>query len=427
MIIEYIKSKKRNNQGRIGRLINYIFGKTKHNRKSSKHDLTDEIVEFIGFSNSILMNNPLLSFENGRLKKLNGKEANLEPIIERFIKAENRNKRVKHPIEHIIVSLQKGEKLNSIQWLHLAKELTNKLGFNDHHWTAVIHKSTKNQHLHLACCAVSNSPPYRRLVLSNSYKKTALIRNELEIKFGLKHDHNPYTDGHGKQVNNAKYKTKIQSVRTAIDTILNRNEKISLPEFIENLSKKGIGCYAQTRRDIVRGLSFTLGTFKVTGSKLGIGYNWKALQERGVYYDSSRHQSSIERSNNFEKELTKEIDKFSLPKPIYPVPNHLFIKNIRLKVSQSRIRAAHYSEKGASVWGIWIKIPLSFRGKTKEQIESDINFQKMLRIILTIYFNWLRSKEEEKRLAWEQLKPFLKKLKPPTELVSENTLTCKVP
>ena len=342
MIIEYIKSKKRNNQGRI-------FGKTKHNRKSSKHDLTDEIVEFIGFSNSILMNNPLLSFENGRLKKLNGKEANLEPIIERFIKAENRNKRVKHPIE-----------------------------------------------------------------------------NELEIKFGLKHDHNPYTDGHGKQVNNAKYKTKIQSVRTAIDTILNKNEKISLPEFIDKLAKKGIGCFAQTRRDTVRGLSFSIGSFKIAGSKLGIGYNWKSLQERGVFYDSSLHQFSIERTNDFEKELTKEIDKFSLPKPVYPMPNHLLIKNIGLKVSQSKFRTAHYSEKGSSVWGIWIKIPLSFRGKTKEQIESDINFQKILRIVLTIYFNWLRSKEEQKRLAWEQLKPYLKKLDPPTELVSENTLTYKV-
>jgi hypothetical protein len=62
---------------------------------------------------------------------------------------------------------------------------------------------------------------------------------------------------------------------------------------------------------------------------------------------------------------------------------------------------------------------LSFRGKTKQQIENDIFFQKMLRMILTIYFNWLRSKEEGKRLAWEQLKPFLKKLKPPTELASE--------
>ena len=241
------------------------------------------------------------------------------------------------------------------------------------------------------------------------------------MKFGLKHDHNPYTEGPGKQVNNAKYKTKIQSVRTAIDLTLNKNEKISLPEFIDKLTKKGIGCFAQTRRDTVRGLSFSIGSFKIAGSKLGIGYNWRSLQERGVHYDSSLHQSSIERSNKFEKELTKEIDKFSLPRPVYPIPNHLFIKNIRLKVSQSRIRTAHYSEKGSSVWGIWIKTPLSFKGKTKEQIESDINFQKMLRIILSIYFSWLRKKGEEKDLAWEQLKPFLKKLKAPSELVSEHS------
>ena len=51
-----------------------------------------------------------------------------------------------------------------------------------------------------------------------------------------------------------------------------------------------------------------------------------------------------------------------------------------------------------------------------------INFQKILRIVLTIYFDWLRSKEEQKRLAWEQLKPYLKKLEQPTELVSENVM-----
>lgn len=419
MIIEFIKNKIGCNRGRIGKVIRYIFGQTKHKRESGNFEITKEKIDFISSSSSLKIINPLIAFENGQQIKLSGKEANLEPIISAFSEAEFKNKRVKLPFEHIVVSLQEGETLNVVQWDLLIRDLTEKLGLNDHHWILLRHNDTLNSHCHLLCSTIQNSPPYKRLVLGNSFKKTAHIRNELEKKYNLKHDHNPYTDGPGKQVNNAKYKTKIQSVRTAIDLILNKNEKISLPEFIEKLTKKGIGCFAQTRRDTVRGLSFSLGSFKVTGSKLGIGYSWKSLQERGVFYDSSLHQSSIERTNDLEKELTIEIDKFSLPKPIYPIPNHLLIKNIRLKVSQSKVGTAHYSEKGSSVWGIWIKIPLSFRGKTKEQIENDIFFQKMLRMILTIYFKWLRSKEEEKRLAWEQLKPFLKKLKPPTELASE--------
>ena len=422
MIIEFIKNKKGCNRGRVGKVIKYIFGQTKHKRESGNFEITKEKIDFIASSSSLRIVNPLIAFENGQQIKLSGKEANLEPIISEFLEAEFKNKRVKLPFEHIVIPLPEGETLNIIQWDLLIRDLTEKLGLNDHHWISVRHNDTLNSHCHLLYSTIQNSPPYKRLVLGNNYKKTALIRNELEIKFGLKHDHNPYTDGHGKQVNNAKYKTKIQSIRTAIDTILNKNEKISLPEFIEKLTKKGNGCFAQTRRDTVRGLSFSIGSFKIAGSKLGIGYNWKSLQERGVFYDSSLHQFSIERTNDFEKELTKEIDKFSLPRPVYPMPNHLLIKNIRLKVSQSKIRTAHYSEKGSSVWGVWIKIPLSFRGKTKEQIESDINFQKILRIVLTIYFNWLRSKEEQKRLAWEQLRPYLKKLEPPTELVSENVM-----
>lgn len=423
MIIEFIKNKIGCNRGRIGKVIRYIFGQTKHKRESGNFEITKEKIDFIASSSSLTIVNPLIAFENGQQIKLSGKEANLEPIISEFLEAEFKNKRVKLPFEHIVVSLQEGETLNVVQWDLLIRDLTEKLGLNDHHWILLRHNDTLNSHCHLLCSTIQNSPPYKRLVLGNSFKKTALIRNKLEKKYNLKHDHNPYTDGPGKAVNNSSYKTKVQAIRQAIDCIVkNSKEKMSLPEFIENLSKKGIGCYAQTRRDIVRGLSFSLGTFKVTGSKLGIGYSWKSLQERGVFYDSSLHQSSIERTNDFEKELTKEIERFSLPKPLYPISNHLLIKNIRLKVSKSKVGTAHYSEKGSSVWGIWIKTPLSFRGKTKEQIENDIFFQKMLRMILTIYFNWLRSKEEGKRLAWEQLKPFLKKLKPPSELVSENVM-----
>lgn len=420
MIIEFIKNKKGCNRGRVGKVIKYIFGQTKHKRESGNFEITKEKIDFIASSSSLRIVNPLIAFENGQQIKLSGKEANLEPIISEFLAAEFKNKRVKLPFEHIVVSLPEGEILNVIQWDLLIRDLTEKLGLNDHHWISVRHNDTLNSHCHLLYSTIQNSPPYKRLVLGNNFKKTALIRNELEKKYNLNHDHNPYTDGPGKAINNSPYKTKVQAIRQAIDCIVkNSEDKISLPDFIEKLSEKGIGCFAQTRRDTVRGLSFSLGSFRVTGSRLGIGYSWKSLQERGVFYDSSLHQSSIERTNDFEKELTKEIDKFSLPKPLYPISNHLLIKNIRLKVSQSKVRTVHYSEKGSSVWGIWIKIPLSFRGKNKQQIENDIFFQKMLRMILTIYFNWLRSKEEEKRLAWEQLKPFLKKLKPPTELASE--------
>lgn len=423
MIIEFVRHKKGCNRGRVEILIKYVCGEIKHMRETSNFEITKETIDFVGSSTSLSVLNPLIAFENGQQIKISGKEADLVPIINKFIEAESKNTRVKLPFEHIVISLQEGESLSLIQWDLLIRDLTEKLGLIDHHWISLRHNDTFNQHCHIICSTISNSPPYQRLVFGNNFKKTALIRNELEKKYNLKHDHNPHTDGPGKAVNNSSYKTKVQAIRQAIDCILkNSKKKISLPEFIENLSNEGIGCYAQTRRDIVRGLSFTLGSFKVTGSKLGIGYGWKSLQERGVFYDSSLHQSSIERTNDFEKELTKEIDKFSLPRPVYPMPNHLLIKNIRLKVSQSKFRTAHYSEKGSSVWGIWIKIPLSFRGKTKEQIESDINFQKILRIVLTIYFNWLRSKEEQKRLAWEQLKPYLKKLEPPTELVSENVM-----
>jgi hypothetical protein len=422
MIIEFLKHKKGCNRGRVKILIKYVCGEIKHMRETSNFEITKEKIDFVGSSTSLPVLNPLIAFENGQQIKLSGKEANLKPIISEFLQVESKNTRVKLPFEHIVISLQKGESLNLIQWNLLIRDLTERLGFSDHHWVAVRHNDTSNSHCHLVCSAIPNSPPYQRIVLGNSFKSSALIRNELEKKYNLNHDHNPYSDGSGKAVNNAGYKTKKQSIRHAIDNILEGKEgKLSLPEFIEKLTYKGIGCYAQTRKDTVRGLSFSIGNFKVTGSKLGIGFSWKSLQEIGVYYDASEHQSSVIKSNSFETKITNEMETFSLPRQPYSSSKNLLIKTIRLKISLKSVRLSHYAEKGHSLWGVWLKIPLSFKGKTKEEIERDINFQKMLRTFLTIYFRWVSRKDEAKKVAWEHLRPFLKKINRPSEIIDENT------
>lgn len=421
MIIEYLKSKKSNNQGRVGKLINYIFGKTKHSRSSNQFDLIKETIEFIGYSPSILLQNPLISFNNGRLIKLSGKEADLAPTIHMFLNAENQNKRVKHPIEHIVVSLPEGESLNSVQWKSLADELTKKLGFNDHHWLAVLHKETKNQHLHLACCAISNSAPHRRLVLGNSYKKTAIIRNELEKKFGLKHDHNPYTDGHGKKVSDSKYKTKVQTIRSCIDKAIEQHgESTPLPVFIERLNNLGVGCFAQTRRDSIRGVSFSLGKYKITGSKLGIGYSWNSLQERGVYYDHSKHAISIENSNSLEQKVTRTIEAYSLPEQPTYNSKYLLVKKVNLKFKAHKQKSKY---KAGYSWGLWIRPPMSFKGMNKQQIEQQISFLRMLRRLLCLYFKWLKKKDAEQQFAYELIKPYLRRIKEPTDGDFENTFS----
>ena len=179
MIIEFIKNKKGCNRGRVGKVIKYIFGQTKHKRESGNFEITKEKIDFIASSSSLRIVNPLIAFENGQQIKLSGKEADLEPIISEFLEAEFKNKRVKLPFEHIAISLQEGEVLNVIQWDLLIRDLSELLGLNDHHWVAVRHNDTLNSHCHLLCSTIQNSPPYKRLVLGNNFKKTALIRIEL--------------------------------------------------------------------------------------------------------------------------------------------------------------------------------------------------------------------------------------------------------
>ena len=421
MIIKYVKSKKKNNQGRIRKLIKYIFGKTKHTHDANGRELTHETIKFIGSSNSLPMTNPLLSFDNGVMTKISGKDASLTPLINTFLKVESLNARVMHPFEHIIVSLQEGEDLNIFQWRELVDDLLVKLGFDDHHWIALWHGNTLNNHCHIAVSTISNSPPHRRLVLGNSFKKIALIRNELEKKFGLKHDHNPYTDGHGKKVSDSKYKTKVQTIRSCIDKAIEQHgESIPLPIFIERLNNLGVGCFAQTRRDSIRGVSFSLGKYKITGSKLGIGYSWNSLQERGVYYDHSKHAISIENSNSLEQKVTRTIEAYSLPEQPTYNNKYLLVKKVKLKFKAHKQKSKY---KAGYSWGLWIRPPMSFKGMNKQQIEQQISFLRMLRRLLWLYFNWLKKKDAEKQFAYELIKPYLWRIKEPTDGDFENTFS----
>lgn len=404
MIIKFIQQKKANNRERSPHVINYIFGKTKHNHESHSHEITREKIDYICCSKNLGIIDPLWQKIGNDLCKISGKEADLSEIKLAFYHAEANNTRVRHPFEHIVVSLREGEYLAEFQWEELANVLTENLGFNDHSWICVRHTDTSNHHIHLFLNAISNSPPHLRLNLSHAYRRSAEIRNQLENKFGLLHDHNPYTDLHKIGSKQSYYKHKVNEVRRCIDLAISTKQR-SLPEFMKVLQRNGVGCYAQLRKGEVIGISFTLDNEKFRGSKLGIGYSWKSLSERGVDYDKTEHKEEVEQLNVNEKLITNMLKPFD-KKVTISVKKHLaayFIDN-------SCKNNSKLSKNSPSVYAFWLRVPLNRTGKTKQQIESEINQLKLIRIILAIYFSWLRKRKANKSIIGKRLNPYVSRV-----------------
>jgi hypothetical protein len=240
-----------------------------------------------------------------------------------------------------------------------------------------------------------------RLNISHAYRQSAEIRNRLENKFGLLHDHNPYTDPHKLGSKQSNYKHKVNEVRRSIDLAISTKQR-SLPEFMEVLQRNGIGCYAQLRKGEVIGISFTLNNEKFRGSKLGLGYSWRSLIERGLTYDQTMHRDDVERLNDSEKFITDMLKPFD-KKVTISAEKHLaayFIDN-------SRKCDYKVTKNPTSVFALWLRMPLNTKGKTKLQIESEINQLKLIRTILAFYFNWLRSREKKKHHIGKRLNSYM--------------------
>lgn len=404
MIIEFIQQIKGDNRGRSSHVIDYVFGKTKHENESHRHEITKEKIDYICCSKNLGFVDPLWKKIGEDLCKVSGKEANLSEIKLAFYEVESTNVRVKHPFEHIVVSLKEGEKLSESQWEELANKLSESLGFNDHNWICVRHTDTPNHHIHLFLSAISNSPPHLRLNISHAYKQSAEIRNQLENKFGLIHDHNPYTDPHKIGSKQSNYKHKVNEVRRCIDLAISTKQR-SLPELMQVLQKNGVGCFAQLRKGEVIGISFTLDNNKFRGSKLGLGYSWKSLTDRGLAYDKTVHQEEVELLNGNEKFITEMLKPFE--------------KNVTISskkylgayfVDNSRNKNGKYKKSSTSVFAFWLRTPLDTKGKTKQQIESQINQLKLIRTILAFYFSWLRARDERKTRLSKRLNPYISRV-----------------
>lgn len=105
-------------------------------------------------------------------------------LAEQFRDVMKLSKRVEKPVLHLSLRLAPGENLTRNQWIEMAREAAKEFGVADHQYIAVLHKDTKQPHIHI----VANRVGFDGKVASdsNSYNKMADLSRRLEKQYNLK-------------------------------------------------------------------------------------------------------------------------------------------------------------------------------------------------------------------------------------------------
>ena len=104
-------------------------------------------------------------------------------LAEQFRDVQKLSKRVEKPVLHLSLRLAPGETLSRNQLIEIGREAAKEFGVADHQYIVVLHKDTKEQHIHIA----ANRVGFDGKVASdsNSYKRMAALARRLEKEYHL--------------------------------------------------------------------------------------------------------------------------------------------------------------------------------------------------------------------------------------------------
>lgn len=104
-------------------------------------------------------------------------------LTEQFRDVMKLSRQVEKPVLHLSLRLAPGDSLTREQWLEIGREVAKEFGVADHQYICVLHKDTKEQHIHIA----ANRVGFDGKVASdsNSYKRMAALCRRLEKQYNL--------------------------------------------------------------------------------------------------------------------------------------------------------------------------------------------------------------------------------------------------
>lgn len=114
---------------------------------------------------------------------------NKRELLEQFTDVRNLNQNVSRPVQHVTLSMAKGEQLSKHNLIQLAEECSKDSGFDKNQFVVIQHHDTEHQHIHIVINRIGLNG--KTISDSNNYKKMSDFCRRMELKFKLQKVLNP--------------------------------------------------------------------------------------------------------------------------------------------------------------------------------------------------------------------------------------------
>ncbi|HBV8276064.1 TPA: relaxase/mobilization nuclease domain-containing protein, partial [Klebsiella pneumoniae] len=234
-------------------------------------------------------------------------------LIAEFDTASERRTDIIKPAWHNSLRLPKNDELTNAQWIKIADDYMNQMGFSDTHLRCyVLHDDSVGQHIHIIANRIDSVSGRVNLGRHESLKSGRIIQ-ELEIKYSLTITKGPEplkpTDT-GKETNKAiPQKSKKLSRNEAmfeqrtgeicnkqrLQMLLDKSlaDSPDVKTFLMRLEEAKVSCTANiATTGRMNGFSFVFNGIAFKASQLGKKYSWVNLQKL-IDYEPERDNSLL--------------------------------------------------------------------------------------------------------------------------------------
>ena len=108
---------------------------------------------------------------------------NKKELISQFNEVRRLNQNLSKPVQHITISLAKGEQLDNARLVNIAEDCAKDLGFEKNQYIVIAHHDTGHQHIHIVVNRVSLDG--KTVKDNHNFRKMAVYCRKMEEKHGL--------------------------------------------------------------------------------------------------------------------------------------------------------------------------------------------------------------------------------------------------
>jgi len=181
-------------------------------------------------------------------------------LAEQFRDVAKLSKRVEKPVMHLTIRSAPGDQLTTNQWREVGRAAAQEFGLADHQYICILHKDTRQPHIHL----VGNRVGYNGKVASdsNSYARMATLCRQLEKQYNLRQVLSPRRFLSPKDRQIPRQDARKERLKIGIQDALKHSR--TYPDFEKAMKEKGY------RVDKGRGIAFEDGKkVRTKGSEVG--------------------------------------------------------------------------------------------------------------------------------------------------------------